>query len=162
VTIELTVRSTGCLITESVEGRLILLASRHLHPRLCGGSMGSKLSLAVEACVESGISLIALNRVIAAHPQRLRGMVAHGRPTGCGQKPELAQRWEVLRSTDAVDGVVNFVFLFQGGPLEDWDLEPMLEEALGVDGASRAMSQFADMLADQQQAWSLARVDLAD
>ena len=48
------------------------------------------------------------------------------------------------------------------GPLEDWDLEPMLEEALGVDGASRAMSQFADMLADQQQAWSLARVDLAD
>ena len=38
----------------------------------------------------------------------------------------------------------------------------MLEEALGADGASRAMSQFADMLADQQQAWSLARVDLTD
>ena len=31
-----------CLITQSVEEHLFLLASRHLHPRQCGGSMGSK------------------------------------------------------------------------------------------------------------------------
>ena len=78
------------------------------------------------------------------------------------KKPELARRWEVLRSTEAADGVVSFLFLFQGGSLEEWDLEPMLEEALGVDGASRAMSQFADMLVDQQQSWALTRVNLAD
>ena len=75
--------------------------------------------------------------------------------------PELAHRFEVLCSTDATDGVVNFVFLFQGA-LEDWDLKPLLEKALGVDGANRAMSQFDDMLVDQQQAWSLTRVDFAD
>ena len=115
---------------------LILLASRHLHPRLCGGSMGSKLSLAVEACVESGISLIALNRVIAARADDFEGWLRTVVLPAVAKKPELAQRWEVLRSTDAVDGVVNFVFLFQGGPLEDWDLEPMLEEALGVDGVA--------------------------
>ena len=124
--------------------------------------MGSKLSSVEEACVDSGISLIALNRVIAARADDFEGWLRTVVLPAVAKKPELAQRWEVLRSTDAADGVVNFVFLFQGGPLEDWDLEPMLEEALGVDGASRAMSQFADMLADQQQAWSLARVDLAD
>jgi hypothetical protein len=123
--------------------------------------MGSKRSLAEEACVDSGIILNALNRVIAARAEDFEGWLRTVVLPAVAKKPELAQRWEVLRS-DAADGVVNFVFLFQGGPLEDWDLEPMLKEALGVDGASRAMSQFADMLADQQQAWSLARVDLAD
>ena len=113
--------------------------------------------------MDSGITLLAVNRVIAARADDFEGWLRTVVLPAVAKKPELAQRWEVLRSTDdAADGVVNFVFLFQGGPLEDWDLEPMLEEALGVDGASRAMSQFADMLADQQQAWSLARVDLAD
>ena len=112
--------------------------------------------------MDSGISLIALNRVVAARADDFEGWLRTVVLPAVAKKPELAQRWEVLRSTGAADGVVNFVFLFQGGPPEDWDLEPMLEEALGADGASRAMSQFADMLADQQQAWSLARVDLAD
>jgi hypothetical protein len=66
--------------------------------------------------VDSGISLIALNRVIAARADDFEGWLHTVVLPAVAKKPELAQRWEVLRSTDAADGVVNFVFLFQGGP----------------------------------------------
>jgi hypothetical protein len=68
----------------------------------------------------------------------------------------------VLRATEADDDVVVFAFVFQGGEPDDWELEPVLVEALGQDGAADALATFAGMLKGDQQSWAFTRVLLDD
>ena len=85
---------------------------------------------------------IALNPVRADRADDfeawLRSVVV---PAAREHQPELEGRWRVLRGTDVEDGVVVFAFLFDGGTDEDWQLRPLLEKALGPEGADRALTE---------------------
>jgi hypothetical protein len=75
-------------------------------------------------------------------------------------RPEQDGRWRALRAPSPEDGVVTFVFLFDGGPAEEWDLALLLEQALGSAGAQEALRQMDDMLEKEQVGWSLVPVRL--
>ena len=68
-------------------------------------------------------------------------------------QPELVGRVTVLRATEPVDGVTTFAFFAQGGEPADWELEPLLERALGPDGAAREMAEMSGMLREEQYGW---------
>jgi hypothetical protein len=42
---------------------------------------------------------------------------------------------------------VIFTFIFRGGDPTDWHLEPLLDQALGSEGAQRAMASLSAMAA---------------
>ena len=75
-------------------------------------------------------------------------------------QPELVNSVTVLRATEADGGVITYAFLAEGGEPADWELEPLLERALGADGAARAMSQMAGMLQQEQYGWLVTRVPI--
>jgi len=75
-------------------------------------------------------------------------------------RPAQDERWRVLRAQYVQDGVLNFVLLFDGGPTEDWELQSLLDEALGPSGAEDALRQMGDLLKGDQVGWSLAPVRL--
>ena len=106
-------------------------------------------------------TLIAINHVRADRAddfeEWLRTVVA---PVMRQHRPEQDGRWSVVRAEQAEDGVVTFAFLFSGGPAEDWELHPLLEEALGPAGADDALRQMSDMLERDQYGWSVAPVRL--
>jgi hypothetical protein len=106
-------------------------------------------------------TLIAINPVRADRADDfedwLRTVVV---PTVRSHRPAQDGRWRVLRAQAAEDGVVTFVFLFHGGPAEEWELRPLLEEVLGPAGAEDAVRHMGDMLQGDQVGWSLAPVRL--
>jgi hypothetical protein len=106
-------------------------------------------------------TLIAINSVLIERADEfqdwLRTVVA---PAMTAQRPDLDGRWRVLRATEPGDGTVVFAFVCEGGVDEDWDLRPYLENALGPEGADRALEHFADMLRGEQEAWSFTPVAL--
>lgn len=55
-------------------------------------------------------------------------------------RPELQGRWEVLRAAEEEDGTVIFTFILRGGDASDWNLEPLLDQALGAEGVSLGLS----------------------
>ena len=75
-------------------------------------------------------------------------------------QPELEGRWEVLRATNEEDGTVIFTFIFRGGDPSEWHLEPLLDRALGAEGAQRAMADMSGMMKREQYGWTLAPVHL--
>jgi len=107
--------------------------------------------------------MIAINPVLADRADDfedwLRTVVA---PAANERRPESRGRWRVLRATEADDGVVVFAFVFEGGQPEDWELEPILVEALGREGASDALATADGMLKSDQQGWAFTKVSLDD
>ena len=75
-------------------------------------------------------------------------------------QPALVGRFTVLRATEAADGIVPFAFLFDGGEPTDWELQPLLERALGPEAAAEAMSDMTAMLREEQYGWPVSRVRL--
>jgi hypothetical protein len=111
--------------------------------------------------VSSEPTMIAINSVLADRAdefeQWLRSIVV---PASNRLRPESRGRWRVLRASEADDGVVVFAFVFEGGEPDDWELEPILVEALGQDGANDALATFAGMLKGGQQSWAFTEVPL--
>jgi hypothetical protein len=111
----------------------------------------------------SATTYIAVNPVRADRAddfeQWLRTVVA---PATRELQPDLYDQWHVLRSTGAADGVVTFVFQFDGGTPEDWDLVALLERALGQEGAERAFAEVEGMMTAPQEGWWVAPVRLAE
>ena len=107
--------------------------------------------------------MIAINDVLADRADEfeewLRSVVV---PASNERRPESRGRWRVLRATETDDDVVVFAFVFEGGEPEDWELVPILVEALGQDGADDALGTFAGMLKGDQQNWAFTHVDLGD
>jgi hypothetical protein len=68
--------------------------------------------------------------------------------------------WELLRAAEDQDGIVNFAFIFRGGDLLDWDLGPLLEQALGAEEAERALANLLGMVKGEQTIWTLSSVQL--
>ncbi len=106
-------------------------------------------------------TLIAINPVRADRADEFEGWLGSVvLPAMRTHQPHLEGRWRVLRGTEAVDGVVVFAFLFDGGTDDDWDLRRLLEEALGPEGADRALADMQGMLTRDQYGWWLAPVPL--
>jgi hypothetical protein len=107
--------------------------------------------------------LVAVNNVIADRAEDFQQwLAAVVLPAVRAQHPELEGRWQVLRSAEPEDGAVVFVFLFTGGSPADWDLRPLLENALGQDGAAAAFADFDGMLQQPQSGWWCQPVQLAE
>jgi hypothetical protein len=106
-------------------------------------------------------TLIAINPVIAEHADDfedwLRTVVV---PAVREHRPELQERWEVLRATEQEDGTVTFAFIFRGGDASEWELEPLLHQALGAEGAQRAMANMSGMMQRDQHGWMMTPVHL--
>ena len=105
-------------------------------------------------------TLIAINEVLENRADDfenwLRTVVV---PVLSERRPHLQNSWRVLRADTAEDGVVVFAFVFQGSP-DDAELDPVLEEALGADGAERELAAFTSMLKGEQRAWAFTEVPL--
>ena len=108
------------------------------------------------------LSMIAINPVIADRAgdfeDWLRTVLA---PATRDHRPELLDRWEVLRATKPEDGLVIFTFLFYGGEAAEWQMEPILAQALGPEGARRALEDMSAMMKGLQYGWELTPIDLA-
>lgn len=105
-------------------------------------------------------TLTAINPVIAERVDDfedwLRTIVV---PAVKEHRPDLEGRWEVLRAAGQEDGTVIFVFIFRGGDAAEWSLEPLLEQALGSEGARRAMGDLGGMMQREQYGWMLTPVE---
>jgi hypothetical protein len=73
--------------------------------------------------------------------------------------PDLKDRWHVLRATEEENGVRTYAFVFDGGDINEWEIEPVLEKALGADGARKAMDDWGEMMIGDQYGWSLEAVE---
>jgi hypothetical protein len=69
-------------------------------------------------------------------------------PAVQAQRPELDQRWRAMRSAEAENGVVTFVFLLEGGSLpEDWELDLILPAHFGEAEAARLVGEWTETFA---------------
>ena len=107
------------------------------------------------------VTMIASNHVAADRAddfeEWLRSTVV---PAVEAHRPEQSGRWQLLRSTGAADGSVLFAMLFEGGAPDEWELGPLLEEALGSEPARRKLAEFEDMMTADQEAWTFTPVSL--
>jgi hypothetical protein len=140
----------------------------HWATRLVSQVVGSRAAITDEPATRGAVAmstlqptLIAINPVIADRADDfedwLRTIVV---PAVREHRPEQQGRWEVLRATDAEDGTVIFTFIFHGGDASEWHLEPLLTQALGSEGAQRAMANMSAMMKGQQYGWILAPIHL--
>jgi hypothetical protein len=106
-------------------------------------------------------TMIAINPVIAERADDfedwLRTVVV---PASREHRPEQEGRWELLRGAGQQDGTVIFAFIFRGGDASEWNLEPLLEQALGAAGAQRALADYTAMMKGEQASWLLVPVQL--
>lgn len=97
-------------------------------------------------------------------------------PAVRAQRPELDGRWHLLKATGPADddeSVITYAFVFDGGDLDDWDLNTLLPAHYGEEEAARLFtawdaafvprSQWAAMLAggeeeDAQIGWTFTTV----
>ncbi|WP_457205526.1 hypothetical protein [Nocardioides sp. P5_C9_2] len=69
-------------------------------------------------------------------------------PAVQAQRPDLEQRWRVMRSAETTDGVVTFAFLLEGGSLEeDWELNRLLPAHYGEEETRRLVGEWAETFA---------------
>jgi hypothetical protein len=108
------------------------------------------------------LSMIAINPVMADRADDfedwLRTVLV---PATRDHRPELLDRWEVLRAAKEEDGQVIFTFVFYGGEAAEWQMEPILAQALGEEGTRRALENMLAMMKGLQYGWELTPVDLA-
>ena len=69
-------------------------------------------------------------------------------PAVRAQRPDLDQRWRVMRSAESPTGVVTFAFLLEGGSLtEDWELDVVLPAHYGEQEAERLVRDWSETFA---------------
>jgi hypothetical protein len=80
------------------------------------------------------------------------------RPAVRAQRPDLDERWRLMRSSGPSDGVVTYAFLFDGGSLtEDWELDVLLPAHYGEEEAERLVAEWVETFAPLE-AWAEAAV----
>lgn len=109
------------------------------------------------------LSMIAINPVIADRAADfedwMRTVLV---PAVRGHRPELLDRWEVLRAATEENGLVVFTFLFYGGQAAEWEMEPILASAVGAEDARRALEDMGKMMKGDQHGWELTPVHVQD
>lgn len=79
-------------------------------------------------------------------------------PAVRAERPDLAERWRVLRAVAPADGVVTYAFLFEGGDLEeDWELDVLIPAHYGEEEADRLAGEWVQTFAPLD-AWAQAAV----
>jgi hypothetical protein len=69
-------------------------------------------------------------------------------PAVQAERPDLDQRWRVMRSAETANGVVTFAFLLEGGSLtDDWELDVILPAHYGEQEAARLIGEWAETFA---------------
>ena len=72
-------------------------------------------------------------------------------PAVAAQRPQLVDRWQVLKATTPESGdpgVVTYAFIFEGGDLtDDWDLNVLLPPQYGQEEADRLLAAWATTFA---------------
>ena len=113
--------------------------------------------------MDDQITHVALNPVAADRAEEFERFVSETVvPAIHVQRPDLEGRWRCLRSTTpepADTGVVTYVFLFDGGDLDqDWDLNKLLPPHYGAERADQLMAQWLDTFASRER-WTAALGD---
>ena len=106
-------------------------------------------------------TLLVINPVLEERAddfERWLQSVVH--PAMLEHQPELVGRFRVLRAAEAEEGVIPFAFLFDGGEPTDWELQPLLERAMGPEAAAEALSEMSRMLQKEQYGWPVTSVRL--
>lgn len=75
-------------------------------------------------------------------------------------RPEREGRWQTWRATEESAGVVYFAFLLEGGDSSEWDIDPVLREALGDDAAARDEARWNEMVIGDQIGATFLPLDL--
>jgi hypothetical protein len=79
-------------------------------------------------------------------------------PAEAQARPHLVGRWRLLRpAADQPEGSTRAWLVFFEGPadLDEWNLEPLFEEAYGVEKAREHMQYFEDMVEGDQTVYAL-------
>ena len=77
-------------------------------------------------------------------------------PAVRAQRPELDGRWRVLKADEPdTDDVVTYVFVFDGGTPDDWELDDILPAHYGADEAQRLADEWMDTFAPRA-GWAAA------
>lgn len=79
-------------------------------------------------------------------------------PAGVQVRPHLVDKWQLLRpAADQPEGATRAWLMFFEGPsaLDDWNLEPLFEEAYGVDQSREYLQYFEDMVEGEQTVYAL-------
>ena len=106
-------------------------------------------------------TLIAINPVLADRADDFEDWLRTTTlPASRKHRPGQEGRWEILRTTEQEDGTVVFAFIFRGGDPAEWNLEELLDQALGTEDAQRAMASLHEMLKREQTSWFLTPVRL--
>lgn len=65
-------------------------------------------------------------------------------------QPGSEPRQQALRATEESDGLVYFAFLLEGGDIAEWDIGPLLQQALGDAAAEREAQAWDGMVRGAQ------------
>ena len=76
------------------------------------------------------------------------------------QRPEIVDRVRLLRADGQEDGETLFAFVFNGGELDDYDLEPILTAEYGERQAREHFETWQELFAREQYGWSFHDVAL--
>jgi hypothetical protein len=79
-------------------------------------------------------------------------------PADARARPHLVGKWQLLRpAADRPEGCTRAWLMFFQGPadLDDWNLEPLFDEAYGVDASREHMQYFEDMVDGEQTVYAL-------
>jgi hypothetical protein len=79
-------------------------------------------------------------------------------PADARARPYLVGKWQLLRpAADQPEGATRAWLMFFEGPsaLDDWNLEPVFEEAYGVEKSREHMEYFDGMVEGEQTVYAL-------
>jgi hypothetical protein len=71
-------------------------------------------------------------------------------PAARKSRPDTEARVQTLRATEESGGLVYFAFVAEGGDDAEWDIRPLLEEALGSAAAESETQAWDSMLRGDQ------------
>jgi hypothetical protein len=83
-------------------------------------------------------------------------------PVVASQRPETLDRVRLLRADGPVDGATLFAFVFDGGDIDDYDLESMFAAEYGEREGQERLQEWEDMFAREQYGWTFHDVSLHD
>ena len=81
-------------------------------------------------------------------------------PVVTSQRPELSDKVRLLLADGQEDGETLFAFVFDGGGIDDYDLEPMFAAEYGEQEGRQLLQEWLDMFARDQYGWTFHDVSL--
>jgi hypothetical protein len=83
-------------------------------------------------------------------------------PVIAKQRPEFLDRVRLLRADGQEDGATLFAFVFEGGDINDYDLEPVFATEYGEEQGRQRLQEWQDMFASEQYGWTFHEVSMHD